>query len=104
MVFRKRTREEIDNDPAYKKVQEEMRPIYDSIMNPGQFAVPYDPNDGNLTWVENGDPTMPEEPTEEIMRALFTLNTATARSSAEVKQVYQMIRNLLKHGQEKDVD
>ncbi|NTF16831.1 hypothetical protein G6L37_00130 [Agrobacterium rubi] len=36
----------------------------------------------------------PSEPDDASMRALFTLNTATARSSDEVRQVYTWLRNL----------
>jgi len=36
----------------------------------------------------------PAEPDEASIRALFTLNTANVRSSAEVRQVYAWLRNL----------
>lgn len=37
---------------------------------------------------------MPEEPTSEMLRVLFTLNTGTPRSTEEVKQTYTFLRNV----------
>lgn len=38
---------------------------------------------------------MPEEPTGEMLRVLFTLNSATPRSTAEVRQAYTFLRNVV---------
>ena len=40
-------------------------------------------------------PVMPEEPTDEMLRLLFTLNSATPRSTEEVSQTYTHLRNLV---------
>jgi hypothetical protein len=37
---------------------------------------------------------LPESPTPAMLRALFTLNSGTPRSTAEVTQVYRSVRNL----------
>lgn len=43
---------------------------------------------------------LPEEPSAPIIRALFTLNSGTPRSTAEVTQVYRSIRNLAARAEE----
>lgn len=41
-----------------------------------------------------GEVVFPEEPDAEMVRTLFTLNTAMPRSTIEIRQVYSQLRNL----------